>query len=141
MCPNMSSSIRKDGQYTARRTTRTPLASLLLGLALALTATNASASTQIINVTVTTVTIYKGDSGSQAAEIYFSPAVPGAEGCSYAPGNIVWIDFQSAMQPDGKSLYATVLAAFLAGRTVNFGVAGCADSGLLPNVYRVDVGS
>lgn len=66
----------------------------------------------------------------------FSPAMPGVEGCSYAPGNQVWIDWQS--DPNGKTLYATLLAAYHAGHKVGFAVNGCTSSGL-PIVYRVDV--
>jgi len=69
-----------------------------------------------------------------------TPAWPGAEGCSNSSGNQVWIDFSGAAQPDGRSLYATVLAAYLAGHTLGFGVTGCGAGGQYPLVYRVDVG-
>ena len=92
-------------------------------------------------MTVTGVGVYSGTSGAQGAYVNFSPAQPGIEGCPYAAGNLLWIDFSSTTNPDGKTLYATVLAAYLAGRTLVFGVSGCADSGQAPLVYRVDVGS
>jgi hypothetical protein len=125
-----------------RRTGKFVLAILLATGSAALVSAPASATTQIINVTVTTVSIYTGSSGSTGAQVYFSPAVQGPiEGCTYSQGNIVWIDFASTIQPDGKSLYATVLTALLAGRTVTFGVVGCGNGGQLAAVYRIDVGS
>jgi hypothetical protein len=100
------------------------------------------ANTQISAVTITDVSVYAGSTGSQGAYIVFTPAQPGVEGCTYATGNELWIDFTSTAQPDGKSLYAAVLAAYLAGRSLAFGVSGCAFSGnLIPIVYRVDVGA
>jgi hypothetical protein len=103
-------------------------------------AVTARANTQITSVTITGLSIYAGSTGSQGAEVSFTPAMPGVEGCTYPAGNVFWIDFASASQPDGKSLYATVLAAYLAGHSLTFGVLGCAESGQLPLVYRVDVG-
>ena len=73
------------------------------------------------------------------AVITFSPGIAGLEGCSNTAGNAVWIEFASTTQPDGKALYASVMAATLAGKVVTFGVAGCADANQLPLVYRVDV--
>lgn len=83
---------------------------------------------------------YAGNSGSHGVYIVISPALPGLEGCSVQAGNLIWIDFSSVTEPDGRSLYATVLAAYLSGHTVGFGVAGCDVSGQFPLVYRVDVG-
>ena len=85
-----------------------------------------------LGTTITSYGVY-----ASGAYINFSPAQPGLEGCIYATGNELWIDFA---QPEGKSLYATFLAAVLAGKPVGFGVSGCGDAGQLPLVYRVDVG-
>ncbi|MES1189996.1 MAG: hypothetical protein ABUS47_02830 [Steroidobacter sp.] len=108
------------------------------GIAFALPLT-VSAATQVGGVTVTKVSIYSG-STMQGAMVWISPALPdGTESCSYTPANILWIDFSSTTQPDGKSLYATVMSAFLAGHQVTFAVSGCGDAGQHPLVYRVDV--
>jgi hypothetical protein len=101
----------------------------------------ATATAQVSGVTITAISIYAGNSGSQGAVITFSPGIAGLEGCTNTAGKAVWIDFSSATPPDGKSLYASVLAARLAGQVVTFGVGGCADAGQLPLVYRVDVHS
>lgn len=66
--------------------------------------------------------------------IQFSPALSGAEGCPTQ--DHLWIEWGS--QPDGKALYATVLAAHLAGQKMTFGVSGCSSGGH-PLVYRVDI--
>ena len=95
-----------------------------------------TAATQVSGVTIVTVGIYVPSGGSQGAYVTFSPANPGLEGCTYSVGNELWID---TTQSDGKALYASVLAASLAGRTVTFGVGGCANNGQVPLVYRVDV--
>ena len=69
----------------------------------------------------------------------FTPGIANLEGCSNTAGNMAWIDFSSAVQPDGKSLYATILAAAASGESVSMGVSGCADNNQLPLVYRVDL--
>jgi hypothetical protein len=99
----------------------------------------ALALSQVPASTITLMGSYTGASGAQGAWVYFSPAIPNLEGCGNTAGNQVWIDFSSTVQPDGKTIYATVLAAFLSGHSVGFGVSGCVDAGQLPLVYRVDV--
>ncbi len=121
-------------QSTSRLASR-----LLLIISAVLTPTVASAATQVTGVTITNVSIYMGNSGAQGAYVLFSPAAPGLEGCSNPSGNEIWIDFAAQTSPDGKALYATVLAAYLAGRSMTFGVSGCALSGQVPLIYRVDV--
>ena len=74
----------------------------------------APAQTQV-SATVTQVSIYAGSS-AQGAVLYITPAVPNLEGCTNTAGNLLWIDFSSATQPDGKALYATVLAALAQGQ-------------------------
>jgi hypothetical protein len=96
------------------------------------------ASTQVSG-TVQSISIYAG-TATTGAEVIISPALPnGTEGCSGTPANTLFIDFSSTVQPDGRALYATVLAALLAGKQMNFGVLGCALNGAVPLVYRVDV--
>jgi hypothetical protein len=99
------------------------------------------ADTQLIGITITGVGLYSGATGAQAAYVKFVPAMPGIEGCTYAPGDQIWIDFSSAAQPDGKTLYETVLKVFMSGggHPLTFGLRGCADGGQVPLVYRVDL--
>jgi len=99
----------------------------------------ALAISQVPASTITSMGTYTGTSGATGAWVIFSPAIPSLEGCSNAAGNQVWIDFSSTVQPDGKTLYATVLAAYLSGHTVGFGVSSCVQAGQLPLVYRVDL--
>ena len=104
----------------------------LSGLATALVWSSAWAASYVpLGSTITTYSVY-----SSGAVIVFAPAQPGIEGCSYQPGNELWIDFAL---PEGKTLYATFIAAYTAGQKVGFGVSGCGDAGQLPSVYRVDV--
>lgn len=87
--------------------------------------------------TVTDVTVYSAASGVNGAYVIVTPAfAPNVEGCTGTADNEIWIDFSDA---NGKTLYATVLAAQLGGQTVNFGVRGCGDNGQLPLVYSVNV--
>jgi hypothetical protein len=107
-----------------------------------MTPTLSRADTQITGIQVVTVGLYSGAAGAQGAFVRFQPALPGAEGCPYAAGDQIWIDFSSAVMPDGKALYDTVLQAYLSGNslyTISFGVRGCGNNGQLPLVYRVDV--
>lgn len=106
-------------------------------IALALPA-NVFADTSIAPQAIAYVNIYAG-TVAQGAVIQFSPAQPNVEGCPSAPGNLVWIDFSSPTQPDGKVLYATVLAAVMAGKTPIFSVRGCGNNGQIPLVYSVQV--
>jgi hypothetical protein len=111
----------------------------IFAIAMALGSTLATATTQV-GGTVVSVSVYSGAIGTTGAEVVISPALPnGTEGCTYTPANTIYIDFSSTIQPDGKSLYATVLAALLAGKQLTFGVSGCVINGQLPLVYRVDV--
>jgi len=90
---------------------------------------SALASTGISGVTVTRVSIYAGTS-AQGAIVWISSALPNnTEGCTFTPLNQIWIDFASTTQPDGKSLYATVMSAYLSGHQLTFGVQGCGDAG------------
>lgn len=92
----------------------------------------AAASTQIdADRTITTMGAYGG-----AGYIIFTPAVPNLEGCQYSAGDQVMIDWTA--DPNAKAMYATALAAHLAGQKVGFGVNGCHANGAAL-AYRVDV--
>ena len=99
----------------------------------------ALAISQVPASTITSMGSYTGASGGAGAWVVFSPAISNLESCGNTAGNQVWIDFSSAVQPDGKTIYATVLAAFLAGHSIRFGVSSCVDAGQSPLVYRVDL--
>jgi len=71
--------------------------------------------------------------------VTFTPGISNLEGCGNSAGNAVWIDFASTTQPDGRSLYATIISAATTGATITMGVLGCADNNYLPLVYRVDM--
>jgi len=92
----------------------------------------AAASTQIdVDRTITSMGAYGG-----AGYIYFTPAVPNLEGCAHSAGDLIMIDWTA--DPNAKVMYATALAAHLAGQRVGFGVSGCHSNGG-PLAYRVDV--
>jgi hypothetical protein len=73
---------------------------------------------------------------ADAAYVIFTPAVPNLEGCPYTVGDEVVIDWST--NPNAKAMYATVLAAYLAGRKVGFGVSACYQGGA-PPAYRADM--
>jgi hypothetical protein len=88
-------------------------------------------------VTITNITLYTGASGTQAALVTFTPATANLAGCSFAAGNVAWIDFSSSVAPTGNSLYATVLSAYVSGQTIGFGFSGCVDAGVYPLVNQI----
>ena len=92
------------------------------------------------SVTVISAAVYQnGMSGLSGALIRVSPITPSdTEGCTNSGTGYVWIDWSSTAQPDGKSLYASMLAAELAGKVVNLGVNGCSSNGY-PLAYAVGV--
>lgn len=91
-------------------------------------------------VTITIATLYQASQTSPAGALFqFTPTTPSdTEGCKYSGQGYVWIDFSSSTQPDGKSLYASLLAAQTAGKLVGFGVSGCSSSGY-PIVYGINI--
>jgi len=125
--------------YFNRMTGSVAVASLRLLVALVITLP-ARAATVVTPTSITKIGIYAGSSGATGAYIYFSPALPGLEGCSYTTGNEIWIDFSSPTEPTGKSLYATAMLGWLAGHSVVFEVSGCAANGQVPLVYNVELG-
>ncbi len=92
------------------------------------------------SVTITHLSVYQAGQASPAGVLVeVSPVTPAdTEGCSQSGKGWIWIDFSSTAQPDGKTLYAMLVAAELAGKTVNIGVNGCASNGL-PLAYASGV--
>ena len=109
----------------------------LLAVALSLP-TAAFSDTEITPQSVVAVNVYAGTVG-QGASVKFAPAQPNVEGCPYAAGNLMWIDFSSSVQPDGRVLYGTVLAGVVSGKKLVFSVRGCGNGGQLPFVYAVEI--
>ena len=92
----------------------------------------AAATTQVSpDRTITAIGAY-----GNVGYVSFTPAVPNLEGCPYSAGNQVVIDWTA--DPNAKVMYATALAAHLAGQKVGFGVSGCYP-GSAPLAYRIDV--
>jgi hypothetical protein len=90
------------------------------------------------SVTVVRPSVYMGTT-YPGVLVQISPAYPGLEGCSNTAGQFVFIDFSTQTAPNGRDLYAAVLAAFLAGHTVSFGTRGCTSDGSYPVVYGLSV--
>jgi hypothetical protein len=109
---------------------------LLLGLSWLVADANTNSVT-IVRPSVYMGTAYPGV--YQGVLVQISPAYPGLEGCSNAAGQYVFIDFSPQTSPNGRDLYAAVLAAFLAGHTVSFGTHGCTSDGAIPVVYGLNV--
>lgn len=90
-----------------------------------------AANETLSNVKITQILSYGGN-----AIIVFSPSITNTQGCaSGATTNSATLRYEGV--PGKKEMYATVLSAAMAGKTLNFGVGGCdAD---YPAIYRVDV--
>ena len=67
--------------------------------------------------------------------VKITPPFVDVQGCASTSGDILRIKYDDPGK--GKAMYAAVLAAAEADRTVGFGIDGC--SGQYPKVYRVDV--
>jgi hypothetical protein len=88
-------------------------------------------------VTVTRLLVFQASSGSNPGSlILFTPATADSEGCTKSGQGYAWIDWTSTLLPDGRSLYATVLAASLAGKQLDIVVGGCSQ-GYYPLVYQI----
>lgn len=99
----------------------------------------ALAATTYGSVTAVKLLVFQASSGANPGSlIMFSPAIPDSEGCVKSGQGYAWIDWTSTLQPDGKSLYATVLAAAMAGKQLDLVVGGCSQ-GYYPLVYQVVV--
>ncbi len=91
------------------------------------------------NVNVVLISVYMAASGTGAL-VKFSPASPsGLSGCTYTTGDMVWIDFTATGAPNGRDLYATVLAASMSGRQIGVGTTGCTSDGYFPVAYGINV--
>ena len=91
------------------------------------------------SVTLTSMTMYQsGKASPPGVLIQFSPAGTDTEGCAHSNQGSAWIDYSTTGEPDGKAMYATVLVAQTAGKSVSFGLNGCSSNGF-PVVYAVSV--
>lgn len=87
---------------------------------------------QITQVSIEHVLAY----GSTAI-VKLGAVQPNTESCTRSDaGSYVAIEFV-----DGDGLYSTLLSAYMAGRSVGFGVSGCSIWGetTVPKVYRVEM--
>jgi hypothetical protein len=92
------------------------------------------------NVTITRLLLFQGGSvPNPGSLILFTPAIADTEGCTKSGQGYAWIDWTSTIQPDGKSLYTTLLAASLAGKKVDIVVNGCSQGAYYPLVYQVAI--
>jgi hypothetical protein len=112
--------------------------SFLFSALLFLIPTFCSALDGVDGVTVVLATVYMGSTAS-GAYVKFSPAKPGFGGCTYTAGDLAWIDFSAQVTPNGRDVYATALAAYLAGHTIGIGVNGCSTGGVYPLVTGINV--
>ena len=113
------------------------IVSFLLSALLILVPKLSSALDGVDGVTVVLATVYMGSTAS-GAYVKFSPAKPGFGGCTYNTGDLAWIDFSAQVTPNGRDVYATALAAYLAGHTIGIGVNGCSSAGY-PLVTGINV--
>jgi hypothetical protein len=92
------------------------------------------------SVTVTHFNIFQASSGAApGVVIFFTPAISDSEGCTKSGQGYAYIDWTSTLQPDGKALYATALAAALAGKRMDIVVGGCSQGNYYPLVYQIVV--
>jgi hypothetical protein len=114
-------------------TSRIILAALATGSALASSPAYAWGGTAWGTIRV--LSIYRG---SVRAGALIEPAATftNADNCSN-PASL-FIDFSTTESPDGKALYATALAAQLAGQTISIGTNGCSPDGF-PLVYGINL--
>ncbi|MCW8877828.1 MAG: hypothetical protein OQK04_03345 [Kangiellaceae bacterium] len=92
-------------------------------------------SFQLSGKKITEIHVY-----STSASIKFTPADSANYGCSgNSQGSSVIISW--AGNEDMKAMYSTILAAYMAGKTVGFGVQGCLNGYFneTPLIYRVDL--
>jgi len=100
-------------------------------------AATAEAASTYASVTVVRLHVFQASSGANPGTlIIFSPAIADSEGCTKSGQGYAWIDWTSTLQPDGKALYTTVLAAAMAGKKLDLVVGGCSQ-GYYPLVYQV----
>jgi hypothetical protein len=92
-------------------------------------------------VSIVRLQIFQASSGATPGSlIVFTPAAPAdTEGCTTSGIGYAWIDWISTLQPDGKALYASVLAAEMAGKQISISVGGCSSGNYYPLVYQIQV--
>jgi hypothetical protein len=89
---------------------------------------------------ISSINLYGGSSLTPGALVVISPAQPAnLQGCSYTGGAYVWISFSSSTAPTGRDIYASVLAALIAGQQVAFVTSGCDPTGAYPQVTTVTI--
>ena len=91
-------------------------------------------------VTIAQVTLYqgRGTSPPYGALVQLTTSPSDSEPCTHSSRGYAWLDFTSTTQPDGRVLYAALLAAEIAGKSVNIGVSGYSSLGY-PLIYAVGV--
>lgn len=91
-------------------------------------------------VTITRLSIYIAGQ-STGAILTFTPAASSVNNsCSYTGNDDVWIDFSGSGNPNGRDLYATALAAFLAGQQIEITTTGCAGpSNSVPDISSLSI--
>jgi hypothetical protein len=114
----------------------------IIAFAIGLTSTVGFAWSGYNNVTPTMVNVYQASqTTTPGALIQFSPGSASGsdnEGCAESGKGYAWIDWSSSVQPDGKALYTSVLAAYIAGKQIGIGINGCSSGGY-PVVYGINL--
>lgn len=112
------------------------LATSCLALCVASQATSADSWT---SSPVTGITTYTAATGSQAAIIFISTPLPaGTEGCTLNPMNVIYLDLSDLQ---AKSVYASLLTAWVSQQPVTIGVRGCSSDKAEPLLYSIHLGS
>jgi hypothetical protein len=116
---------------------------IAIGLCLALIVgmrPNTSFASGYSPVSIASITVYQGGGASPpyGALVQLTSSPSDSEGCTHSSSGYAWVDFSSTTQPDGKVVYSALLAAQIAGLTVNIGITGCSSQGY-PLVYAVGV--
>jgi hypothetical protein len=113
---------------------------LCLAALIAMTRPNTGFASGYSPVTIAQIILYQGGGASPpyGALVQLTTSPSDTEGCTHSSSGYAWVDFTSTTQPDGKTVYAALLAAELAGKSVNIGVTGCNSQGY-PLVYAVGV--
>ncbi len=90
------------------------------------------------NINIVSLTIYQNGKASPPGGLVQFSGGTGSdnEGCTSSGKGYAWIDWGSGT-PDGSTLYATVLAAEMAGKQIGFGLNGCNSVGY-PIIYGIN---
>jgi len=113
----------------------------LLAATIAAASAPAGAWSGYNGVTIATSTAYQAGKASPPGVLIILTSSPAhSEGCTRSNKGGSWIDFSSTGLPDGRTLYATVLAAQASDKEVDIGVNGCSSNGV-PMGYAITVHS